>query len=35
MNGNHLPKGASPTEHAALTATTRIILNLDEFITRE
>ncbi|MCB1211356.1 MAG: DUF1553 domain-containing protein, partial [Verrucomicrobiales bacterium] len=35
MNGNHLPKGASPTEHAAFTATTRIVLNLDEFITRE
>ncbi len=35
MNGNALPKDASPTEHAAWTALTRIVLNLDEFITRE
>jgi hypothetical protein len=33
--GRHLPGGASPAEAAAWVATASIILNLDEFFTRE
>jgi mono/diheme cytochrome c family protein len=32
---SHLPKGVSPADGAAWTAASRVLLNLDEFITRE
>ena len=30
-----LPEGADPIEHAVWVAVSRVLLNLDEFITRE
>ena len=32
---NHLPAGASPEKAAAWTALSRVLLNLDETITKE
>ena len=32
---NHIPAGATTADAAAWTATARVLLNLDEFITRE
>jgi hypothetical protein len=32
---NHLPAGASPAKAAAWTALSRVLLNLDETITKE
>ncbi len=32
--GSHLPEGLAPAETAAWTATVRVLLNLDEFLTR-
>jgi hypothetical protein len=35
LGGRHQPDGISPPEAAAWVATARILMNLDEFITRE
>ena len=34
LAGGHMREGMAPVEMAAWVATTRIVLNLDEFITR-